>query len=146
MARDRSQVRCWGRARAWALVCCGLGQASLVQAAAPELVCEARYASETQTWRSPVVADPYQATTRQWPGRFSLRAVVLGQGERIDHITLSVHDLGGDGAPVMLQQVRLQPPFNTSPVIPALTGWQQVYASPLGRELRYGCALQEARP
>ena len=42
----------------------------------------------------------------------------------------------------MLHQVRYQAPFASSPELPSLTGWNHVYASYLGRELRYGCALQ----
>lgn len=106
------------------------------------LVCEVRYASETRVLRQSASADPYVAQTVDFEDRFRFRAVVLGRPERIDHITLTVYELGLGDAPVIVHQARHQAPFPAATVLPALTGWNHVYASYLGRELRYGCALQ----
>ena len=49
------------------------------------------------------------------------------------------------GAPTMNTgtNAATSPPFATGSAVPALTGWQHVYSSVLGRELVYGCALRE---
>lgn len=112
--------------------------------AAPELVCQLRYGSEVQLVRQSVSADPYAAVAQSIVDRFQFKAVVLGEPDRIDHITLTVYDLSVPGAPVTIQQVRYAAPFNMNPELPALTGWTHLYSSVYGRELRYGCALQEA--
>lgn len=110
--------------------------------ALPELVCEVRYGGDTRVLRQAVSADPYAGGSVDMDTRFRFKAVVLGQPGRIDHITLTVYDLEVPGAPVVVQQAHVLPPFNQGALPPALSGWQHVYSSVLGRELRYGCALQ----
>jgi hypothetical protein len=114
--------------------------------AAQSLLCEVRYASETRELRQSASADPYDAQTVEFDGRFRFKAVVLGTADHIEHITLTVHELGLGDAPVIIHQVRHQAPFHDGVEMPALTGWNHVYASYLGRELRYGCALQPVAP
>lgn len=111
------------------------------QPLARELVCQMRYASETFVLRQAAGPDPYVAATLDVPDRFRLRAVVLGTPEQIEHITLTSYQLGEGQAPMILQQVRLEGPFAPQRAVPDLTGWQHVYASYLGREMRFGCAL-----
>lgn len=118
--------------------------AVVAHAAAPDLICEVRVASDTYLLRQAVSADPYAARAQAVGERFRFKAVVLGTPEQIDHITLTVYDLGTTPPDVVIQQTELLPPFNTHPVVPALTGWTHVYSSELGRELRYGCALRPA--
>lgn len=107
----------------------------------PELVCQLRYASETRLLHQSATSDPYSAATMDFDNRFRFRAVVLGSSGRIDHITLTVYELAKEAPPVIIHQVRYQAPFNMNNEIPALTGWNHVYANYLGREFRYGCAL-----
>lgn len=110
----------------------------------PRLICQVRYASETRLLHQSATPDPYTAATMDFDNRFRFRAVVLGSSARINHITLTVYELAeGDTPPVIVHQARYQPPFNMGSEIPALTGWNHVYANHLGRELRYGCALEE---
>lgn len=113
------------------------------QAGAPELVCQLRYGSDELIVRQQVSADPYAATAQSIGERFQFKAVVLGEPDRIDLVTLTVYDLSVPGAPVPIHHVRYAAPFNTHPALPALTGWNHIYSSVYGRELRYGCALQE---
>jgi hypothetical protein len=110
----------------------------------PELVCQVRYASETRMLHQSATTDPYSAATVDFDNRFRFRAVVLGSPGRIGHITLTVYELTKE-APIIIHQVRYQAPFNMNNEIPALTGWNHVYANYLGRELRYGCALKAAQ-
>lgn len=134
--------------RAWRRACLGATLLAALpgwaQAGAPELVCQLRYGSEEQVVRQQVSADPYAAVAQSMGERFQFKAVVLGEPDRIDHITLTVYDLSVPGAPVPVNQVRYTAPFNMHPVLPALTGWNHIYSSVYGREFRYGCALQDA--
>lgn len=111
----------------------------------PELVCQVRYASETRLLHQSATTDPYSAATADFDNRFRFRAVVLGSPGQIDHITLTVYELVKEAPPVIIHQVRYHAPFNMNNEIPALTGWNHVYANYLGRELRYGCALQSVQ-
>ncbi|TXI30528.1 MAG: hypothetical protein E6Q60_01310 [Nitrosomonas oligotropha] len=115
------------------------------EAGPPELFCQIRYASETRTLHQSATTDPYSAATADFDNRFRFKAVVLGSPGRIDHITLTVYELFKEAPPVIIHQVRYHAPFNMNNEIPALTGWNHVYANYLGRELRYGCALQSVQ-
>jgi len=120
---------------------------SAASATVPELWCQMRLADQVAELRALPSPDPYAPTRVAFDERFSLSATVLGQvGQtgRIDHITLTVHDLSQDGGPVPVHQLRLKPPFAQGQALPALTGWQHVYVGQLGRELQYGCALRLA--
>ena len=112
------------------------------EAGSQELVCQLRYASETRMLHQSATTDPYSAATVDFDNRFHFRAVVLGSPGQVGHITLTVYELAKEAPPVIIHQVRYQAPFNMNHEIPALTGWNHVYANYLGRELRYGCALK----
>ena len=144
-ASATSCVPCPPADRRWA-VCLPLlailaSPAVKAQAPARELVCQMRYASQEQVLRQGAGPDPYAAATVEVPGRFRLRAVVLGTPSRIQHVTLTSYQLSEEQPPLILHQVRLKGPFAEQSAIPDLTGWQHVYAGGLGREMRFGCAL-----
>jgi hypothetical protein len=113
-------------------------------AAAPELWCQMRLADQVAELHALPSPDPYAPSRVAFDERFSLSATVLGQGDDIGHITLTVHDLSQAGGPLPVHQLRLKPPFPQGQALPALTGWQHVYVGSLGRELQYGCALRPA--
>lgn len=112
--------------------------------AAQQVHCEVRYASETLRVVASPTGDPLRVPSVTLGQRFAFKAVVRGEPERIEHISLSAYDLEAEGAPALVHQQRLSPPFASGPELPALTGWQHVYSSVLGRELVYGCALRDA--
>ncbi len=125
-------------------LCCA---AAAARSAAPDVVCEIRYASDSRLIRQSVTTDPYAAKPESIGERFALKAAVLSSTDQtgdIGSITLTVLDLSVEGAPVVIHQARHLPPFNMNPELPALTGWVSVYSSVYGREFRYGCALQSA--
>lgn len=127
----------------WLSMCCSVAHAAVIAPVpARALWCQMRLADQQAELHAQPSPDPYTFARVAFEDRFSLSATVLGQGERIDHITLTVHDLSQAGGPVPVQQLRLQPPFAQGEALPALTGWQHVYVGSLGRELQYGCALQ----
>jgi len=111
--------------------------------AAPTVHCEVRYASQTWQVTAQPTADPLSVPSLTLNKRFAFKAVARGAGERIDQVSLYAYDLEAEGAPALIHQQRLSPPFATGTQVPALTGWQHVYSSVLGRELVYGCALRQ---
>jgi len=122
-------------------LCLALSSVSAQPLPARELVCQMRYGSDTYLLRQAASADPYAAAAMDAPGRFRLRAVVLGTPEHIEHVTLTSYQLDDDAPPLILHQVRLDGPFAAQRAVPDLTGWQYVYDQHLGREMRFGCAL-----
>ncbi|EGJ11652.1 MULTISPECIES: hypothetical protein [Rubrivivax] len=107
----------------------------------PLLRCELRYVSTTMQVEARPVADPYTVAAQDVGTRFRFKAVVLGTPERVDSVSLYAYDMAVANAPVLIHEVVHRPPFPPGTAIPALTGWNHVYSSRLGRELVYGCAL-----
>jgi len=128
----------------WRLICVLVATvASGLAQAAPTVHCEVRYASQTWQVTAQPTADPLSVPSLTLNKRFAFKAVARGAGERIDQVSLYAYDLEAEGAPALIHQQRLSPPFATGTQVPALTGWQHVYSSVLGRELVYGCALRQ---
>lgn len=123
-----------------------VGAAGMAVAAPPVLQCQARYLSDTVRIEATPVADPYTVAPHDIGGRFGFKAVVIGDEQQVDHIALYAYDREVPGAPVLIHQVVLKPPFRFDAPLPALTGWNHVYSARLGRELVYGCALRGATP
>lgn len=113
---------------------------------APVLHCQVRYMSDTVLVDAPLVANPYAVAPHAIGTHFQFKAVMVGEGQRVDHIALYVYDMDEPGAPVLIHQVVHKPPFPVDKPMPGLTGWNHVYASYLGREVVYGCALQGGQP
>lgn len=143
----RACVGAWTRLSArrvtWAAVAAVAAWLSAPAAAAPQVHCEVRYASQTVPLDASPTDAPLRVPTVSLGERFAFKAVVRGTPDRIEHISLSTYDLEAEGAPALVHQQRLSPPFAAGREVPALTGWQHVYSSVLGRELVYGCALRE---
>lgn len=110
-----------------------------------ELRCELRYASQVIPLRALPTDDPYGVRSHDIAGRFRFKAVVGGTAASAEYVKLYVYDMAVSGAPVLIHQATHHPPFSAGPV-PALTGWNHVYSSVLGRELIYGCALAAVSP
>lgn len=126
----------------------GLGLAGMIGlsgAAEPVLRCEVRYASEVWNLEARLSEEAYTAPLTELAERFAIQLALVGTPGQIAVARVAVYDLEVDGAPVILQAVRHLPPFPPSPQIPALTGWNHVYSARKGRELVYGCALQEGQ-
>lgn len=113
--------------------------------ASPLLRCDVTYAGSTQTIEARTVDDPYPVAAVDIAGRFRFKAVMLGQGARIDYIKLYTY-LETARHPVLIQQATYRPPFMTTSGTEGLTGEQRVYGGPKERELLYRCTLQEETP
>lgn len=113
--------------------------------ATPLLRCDVTYAGSTQTIDTRAVADPYPVASVDIAGRFRFKAVMVGQGARVNYIKLYTY-LDTARQPVLVQQATYRPPFMVTSVPDGLTGEQRVYGGPKERELMYRCTLQEVTP
>ena len=124
----------------------GLGAIGLCLAgithAAPQLLCQVTYAGQTVSVRAQPVQDPYPVPAVNIRGRFRFKPVVVGTPERVDRVLIYVY-AESRPHPVLLQQARYLPPFDSTRT---LTGLQRLYAGPLERELIYSCDCQETPP
>ncbi|WP_290904851.1 CapA family protein [Aquabacterium sp.] len=115
--------------------------------AAEHVHCEVRYASQTWQVDARPTDEPLRVPSVDIGQRFAFKAVARGTpghtSDRITQVSLYAYDLEAEGAPALVHQQRLSPPFATGTQVPALTGWQHVHSSVLGRELVYGCALRQ---
>lgn len=111
------------------------------------LQCDVRQADVTRRFEARPTADPHGVASQDIDGRFRFKAVV-GAGTTGDaaYAKLYVYDMAVKGAPVLLHMATHQPPWPAKHEVPALTGWNHVYSSVLGRELVYGCAWQAGAP
>ena len=129
--------------RGWArAVAAVLASGCSLVSAAEHVHCEVRYASQTWQVDARLTDEPLRVPSVDIGQRFAFKAVARGTSGHITHISLYAYDLEAEGAPALVHQQRLSAPFATGTQVPALTGWQHVHSSVLGRELVYGCALR----
>ena len=130
------------RSLAWGIACAAL---SLSAPAAPLLRCEVSYAGTTHVIEARPVADPYPVPSVDIGGRFRFKAVVVGNAARIQHIALYAY-LDAGRQPMLIQEAKYLPPYQSSTTPYLLTGEQHLYAGPVERELIYSCTLQGVAP
>lgn len=110
------------------------------------LQCAVSYAGTTQTVVAEPVQDVYRVTAADIRNRFRFKAVLVGEGERVDRVNLYIYQHTAQ-QPVLVQQAKYLPPFewpSDGSALP-LTGQQHLYAGPMERELIYSCALLRGR-
>ena len=113
--------------------------------AAPLLHCDVTYAGSTQAIESGPVADPYPVASVDIGGRFWFKAVMVGEGSRVDYVKLYAY-LDTASQPMLIQEAKYLPPFAAATSSASLTGEQHLYAGHLERELIYNCSLQGVQP
>ncbi|MBB1093467.1 hypothetical protein HUU61_19530 [Rhodopseudomonas palustris] len=109
------------------------------------LRCDVTYAGSTQVIETGPVADPYPVASVDIGGRFWFKAVLVGQGSRVDFVKLYAY-LDTPKQPLLIQEAVFSPPFQNGAAPYALTGKQYLYAGPVERELIYRCTLQGVQP
>jgi len=133
----------WRVFAASALLACG--GACAVQAA-PVLRCHFEVNAELSTQEFSPVDDPYTVRSIELSQRFRFKAVVLGDAQRVSLINLYVSHLA-DRQPMLMQHLKFVAPIAQTQSDPnALTGRVALYSPYQGKELVYGCALQEVTP
>lgn len=133
-----------GRSMVWGLCALASGEQALAQ---PTLLCDVRQADVTRRVTAQPTSDPYGVVSHDIDERFRFKAVV-GAGPTGDaaYVKLYIYDMAVRGAPVLLHMATHLPPWPLMHELPALTGWNHVYSSVLGRELVYGCTWQGDAP
>lgn len=136
---DRSPLRKW----ASAVGLCLLSIAPAASIAAPRLDCEINQGGRSETLHFGPTTSPYEVKAVSINERFSFKAVMIEQGDKIDYISLYVYYLPPRG-PILLQQAKyLAPVARPRAEATSLTGRQYLYSPRLERELQYECALVE---
>jgi hypothetical protein len=130
------------RSLAWGIFCAAL---SLSATAAPLLRCEVSYAGTTHVIEARPVADPYPVASVDIGGRFRFKAVMVGDATRVDRVLLYAY-LDARRQPILIQEAKYLPPYQSSTTPYLLTGEQHLYAGPVERELIYSCTLQGVAP
>jgi hypothetical protein len=126
--------------------CCqflGALAAPVLAQAAPELLCQFDVNGTRSQHRFLPAGDPYTAPSVLIGERLRFKSVMLADGQGVESVNLYASYLT-QRQPMLLQHVkflRLQPLPN--PDLYALTGRVFLYATYLGKELAYGCALHE---
>ena len=111
--------------------------------AKPQLQCIFEVNSEIHQRVFALASDPYAVEGVPIGNRFRFKAIVLGEGERVESVNLYVY-YNTRRQPMVMQHTQfLQPPVLRSAAEDALTGRVSVYSPLLGKELMYRCALQE---
>ena len=114
--------------------------------AAPLLRCQIEQGGTSNVMDFKPVADPYSVKAIDVNARFRFKAVVIGNGSRIEYINIYVYT-HTKREPVLLQQTKYIAPAISSNAQPmTLTGINHVYAPGLERELQYSCTLLETSP
>jgi len=113
--------------------------------AAPLLHCDVTYAGSTQVVETGPVADPYPVASVDIGGRFWFKAVMVGEGSRVDYVKLYAY-LATRKQPLLIHEAIHLPPFQTRAAPYPLTGTHHLYAGPVERELIYSCSLQGVEP
>ena len=111
--------------------------------AKPQLQCTFEVNSEIHHRVFALASDPYAVKGVPIGNRFRFKAIVLGEGERVESVNLYVY-YNTRRQPMIMQHTQfIQPKVVSAAAEDALTGGVSVYSPLLGKELMYRCALQE---
>lgn len=115
--------------------------------AAARLRCDVDQGGDLRQFEFAPSADPYAPRPLDIGRHFRFKAVIVGSDTAVEYVKLYTY-FQTSRQPVLLQQsTYLAPrPQPESAGAHTLTGTVDVYSPELGRQMRYGCALLEARP
>lgn len=104
------------------------------------LRCNVTYAGGTQIVETSVSKDPYVAPIHDIGGRFSFKAVMIGDHKKLNYIKLYAY-LQGRDVDVPIHQATYKDPIQIGRKMRALTPINYLYAGEVERELQYQCFL-----
>ncbi len=138
------RIRFSSLARAVVFIACLAGLIFPVTASAfPRLRCQFSQEGVVQVLDFMPAEDPYQAKAVELGESFRFKAVMIGDGQKIDYIKLYTYYRTRRQA-VLLHEAKYRAPVaQAAPEPAALTGTNYLYSPDLGRELEYACALFE---
>ena len=112
----------------------------------PELHCDLEVNGEVHHHVFPMVSNPYTVTSIDIGERFRFKAVVLGEGDRVDLVNIYAY-YQTRRQPMLMQHAKhIAPMAQDKPLPDALTGRVALYSPVLGKELAYRCALHRRAP
>ena len=112
----------------------------------PELHCALEVNGEVHRHVFPMVSHPYTVTSIDIGERFRFKAVVLGEGDRVDLVNIYAY-YQTRRQPMLMQHAKhISPIAQDNPLPDALTGRVALYSPVLGKELAYRCALHRRAP
>jgi hypothetical protein len=106
----------------------------------PLLRCEVTYAGSTHTIETTITSNPYLAPLHDIGGRFYFKAVMAGNGSKLDYIKLYAY-LQGRDVDIPIHQASYKKPIHVSNAMKAITPINYLYAGEAERELQYQCFL-----
>lgn len=118
-------------------------------AAAPRLYCNIEQGGTSRDLQFDPTSSPYTAPSIAINNRFRFKAVMVGDDQQIESISLYTYYQTKSQATLLHQAKYLAPRMaaqsqsQTGADPAALTGLVYLYSPLLGREMRYGCALRE---
>ena len=116
---------------------------STTASASPRLRCQLNHSGVLQIVDFTPVSNPYNVKAVDLNGRFRFKAVVVGDEQKIDYISLYTY-YQSKRQPVLLHQAKyLSPVADVAPNPTALTGTNYVHSPDLEREFQYACAVYE---
>lgn len=114
--------------------------------ASPRLRCQLNHSGMLQVVEFIPVSDPYNVKAIDLNGRFRFKAVVVGDEQRIDSISLYTYYQSKRQAVLLHQAKYLAPVAHSAPTPTDLTGTNYLYSPDLEREFQYSCAVHEVAP
>ncbi|MEY4677129.1 MAG: hypothetical protein RLZZ470_1636 [Pseudomonadota bacterium] len=140
-----------GRRGAWRwasllLACLAMSSANATTGATALLRCHIEVNGEVHTHEFLPRHDPYTAPSIQIGERFRFKAVVLGEGDRVDLVNIYAYYQTRRQPMLMQHSKYVNPTAMTQPAPDALTGRVALYSPVLGKELAYQCALIRGTP
>jgi hypothetical protein len=137
----KRHARGWRSACVWMGVCWAMGCTSAWSQV--QLQCEIEVNGEVHRHAFSMVSDPYSAGSVDIGERFRFKAVVLGEGDRVDLVNIYAY-YQTRRQPMLMQHAKhLAPVPMRHPQPDALTGRVALYSPVLGKELAYRCALHQ---
>jgi hypothetical protein len=106
----------------------------------PLLRCAVTYAGTTHTIESRLSKDPYLAPMHDIGGRFSFKALMIGEQKNIQYIKLYAY-LQGRDTDTIIHQATYLAPFRPTKSMRVLTPHNHLYAGEVEREMQYQCSL-----
>ena len=131
------------RLTALALAACVAWPAPAFAKTSTLLRCQVHYGGETQTLDYPPVTDIYAVPATPIGRAFRFKAVLAGEGGRIDYVAIYSYAQTEPWNELLHQVKYLKPALTLTQDPAGLTGQVYVYSRDLHRELHYGCALVE---
>lgn len=108
------------------------------------LRCHVSYADRTEIIEAFPVSSPYEIQPVDIGGRFTFKAVMIGEGTNIDHIALYAY-FQASPKDLPIHEAIYRGPFKLNATPTLITPHNHLYAGEVERELKYYCKLSKVK-